>query len=118
MPLGRGPHVFAPLVNHFHGPAAGLPGKQGGMTCYEIRIIFLASETASGFRLDDAHAVIRQVEQRRHGLLNVVWALHRSPYRDALSWYGAGHEGLRLDVQMLLRPRTVRFLHNDVGVTP
>src|SRR6185436_11283616 len=49
------------------------------------RIFFLAAETTAGLSLNHANLFFRQAEQFDKRLVNVIWALHRSPNRTPAS---------------------------------
>ena len=83
-----------------------MAGEDGG-------IIFLATERAAGFSLDDAHLVFRQVEDAAQCFENVVGALQRTPHRDSVLCAVLGNDALVLDIQVFLRAGAI-FTFNDV----
>jgi hypothetical protein len=75
-------------------------------------ILFLASEAAAGFHLDDPNALSGDAEERGKGGVNVVRTLHRSPHRHAVGT-GRCQHAVRLDVQLLLGASLVLAVDDD-----
>jgi hypothetical protein len=81
------------------------------------RILLLAAEAAAGFRLHDAHAVVREAEQHGQRAMDVVRALHRPVHRDAPPVVGRhGNDPVGLDVELLLGADPVLALDNLVSL--
>ena len=100
MPLGRRQQIFDTVVDHLDRPA-GLAREDRRMTRQHRRVFFLAAESAAGFRLHDAHALGRQLQQHDQRLVHVVRALQRS-VDGHLAVAGHGDHAVGLDVELLL----------------
>ena len=82
MPLGGRGQILHAVVDHLHRMPA-LHRQQRRMRSERRRIIFLAAKRAAGLRLDHAHLVFGQIENREQRLVHVIRALQRTPHRHA-----------------------------------
>ena len=113
---GRG-HVFGAVVDYFYG-AAGFLREERGVRGDHRGIFFLAAESASGFRLDHAHPIFGQAEQRDQRLVDVVGALQRAPDGDAVGVVDLRDHALGLDVELLLRAGLIFAFDDEIGGGP
>ena len=75
--------------------------------------LLFPAEPAAGFHLDDADAILRQIEEPGERVVDVVRALHGAPHGDAVFRAGDGEHAVRLDVELLLRAALVLPFDDD-----
>src|SRR5580704_4278572 len=116
VPLRRRHHVFGSVVNNLHR-LPRFPRKKRRMPSNHRRIFFLTAKSSARFRLHHPNAILRQPKQHNQGLVNVVGALQRPPYRDAFFRVRLRDHSLRLDVELLLRAGFISPFDDQIGFT-
>ncbi len=100
MTLGRGQHVFDPVVDDLDR-ALALPGQNRRMAGDHRRIFLLAAEAASRLRLHDADFLRWEPQDHHQRPVDVVRALERAVNRHP-AVFGNGDDPVALDVELLL----------------
>ncbi len=111
--LGGRQHVLVTVVDQFDR-AARSDREKSRMTGDHVRILLLATEAATGCRLNDANLVIGPGEQRLHRLVYVVGALHGAENDQRSVLLLPGGDTVVLDVGLLLMRDPILPLHNEV----
>ncbi len=88
------------------------------MAAYDAGEILLASEGSAGFGLDDAALLGGEVEDEFEGMDEIVGALHGAADRDSGFGVVLGDDAVVLDVELLLRARSVLAFDDKVGGLP
>ncbi len=84
------------------------------MNRHDRRVLLLASEPSSGFRLDHHGLVIVELQCSLQGAMDVVGALQRADDPDGAVCFRERDCALRLDIQLLLQSNAKLTLHDEI----
>ena len=113
MTLGRRREVLVPVVDQANG-ASSFAGEERGMNRHNRRVLLLASEPSSCFRLDHHSLLIGELQGSLQGAMDVVGALQRADDPDGAVCFRESDCALRLDIQLLLQSNAKLTLHDDL----
>ena len=105
--------VLVPVVDEADWPSR-LAGEERRMNRHDRRVLLLASEPSSGFRLDHHGLLIVELQCSLQGAMDVVGALQRADDPDGAVCFRERDCALRLDIQLLLQSNAKLTFHDEI----